>query len=41
MQEPSTTPATAYVSYRGRTGALAVGELSGPAIPTLPTKFRF
>jgi len=41
LQEPSTTPATAYVGYRDGAGALAVGELPGPAILTLPKKFHF
>lgn len=35
-QEKSMTP-----HYRGRTGASAVVELSGPAVPVLPAKFHF
>lgn len=41
LQEPATTPATAYVGHRGRIGALAVDELLGPAVTTLPKKFHF
>lgn len=35
LQQPPATPATAVVASRNRTGALPVGELSGPAVSLL------